>query len=82
MATKKLKSAALQVQAAQSKQDVTDNIRTIGDLQRDAGRLQSEMNDKIAAIQAEYAPQIERRVCSRRLLSVRVCGHRCTCRSR
>ena len=59
MATKKLKSAALQVQAAQSKQDVTDNIRTIGDLQRDAGRLQAEMNDKIAAIQAEYAPQIE-----------------------
>ena len=59
MATKKLKSAALQVQAAQSKQDVTDNIRTIGDLQRDAARLQAEMNDKIAVIQAEYAPQIE-----------------------
>lgn len=56
MATKQRhKSPALPVQAAQSKQDVVENIRVIGDLTREKNRLQADMNDAIAALQEQYA---------------------------
>lgn len=56
MATKKptrLKTAA--TQAPQSKEAVVEDIRVIGDLQRQRLRLEADMNDKIAALKELYA---------------------------
>lgn len=55
---KKIKAAAA-LYVPQSKQDVTCDIRKIGDMQREALRLQTQMNDRIAAITEEYSPQLE-----------------------
>lgn len=55
MATKKLKSKALVVQAPQNREEVIEHIRNIGDLTRQRTRLAATMNDGIAAFQEEYA---------------------------
>ena len=47
------------VQAPQSKADVANDIKAIGDLQRDLGRIEATINDQIAAITAQAAPQID-----------------------
>lgn len=55
MATKKLKSKALEVQAPQSREEVIEHIRSIGDLTRQCTRLAATMNDGIAVLQEQYA---------------------------
>jgi len=55
MATKKLKSKALVVQAPQSSDEVVEHIRVIGDLTRQRTRLAATMNDGIAVLQEQYA---------------------------
>lgn len=59
MATKKLKSKALVVQAPQSRDELVENIRTIGDLTRQRARLAATMNDGIAELQEQYAQAAE-----------------------
>ncbi|MEL4300963.1 host-nuclease inhibitor Gam family protein [Shewanella xiamenensis] len=60
MATKpKRIKAAAALYVPQSKQDVTCDIRKIGDLQREALRLETQMNDQIAAVAEAYSPQLE-----------------------
>lgn len=58
MATPRLKSKAA-VYASQSRDDVAAEIRAIGDLSRSMARLQADMNDAIAAITAQYQPQLD-----------------------
>jgi phage host-nuclease inhibitor protein Gam len=56
MATKKptrLKTTA--TQAPQSKEAVVADIRAIGDAQREVQRLTADLNDKVAALQQQYA---------------------------
>ena len=56
MATKKttrLKTAA--AQAPQSKEAVVADIKAIGDAHREVMRLTADMNDKVAALQQQYA---------------------------
>lgn len=55
---KRIKAAAA-LYVPQSKQDVTCDIRKIGDLQREALRLETQMNDQIAAVAETYSPQLE-----------------------
>ena len=59
MATKKLKSKALAVQAPQSRDEVVEHIRIIGDLTRARTRLAATMNDGIAELQEQYAQQAD-----------------------
>lgn len=60
MATKpKRIKAAAAVYVPQTREDVTLDIRKIGDMQREAVRLETEMNDQIAAITEQYAPRLE-----------------------
>jgi phage host-nuclease inhibitor protein Gam len=47
------------VQAPQSKADVANDIKAIGDLQRQLGRIEATVNDQIAEITAKAAPQID-----------------------
>lgn len=47
------------VQVPQSKADCANDIRAIGDLQRDLARMEATINDEIAAITAKAAPQID-----------------------
>lgn len=47
------------VQVPQSKADVARDIKVIGDLQRELGRIEAAINDQIAAITAQAAPQID-----------------------
>lgn len=56
MAKKKLKTQAAVV-VAQSKDEVIEHIRQIGDLTRARERMEAEMNDAIAGLQEEYALQ-------------------------
>lgn len=58
MATPRLKTRAA-VYASQSRDDVAAEIRAIGDLARSQARLQADMNDRVAAITAEYQPQLD-----------------------
>lgn len=58
MATPRLKTRAA-VYASQSRDDVAAEIRAIGDLTRSQARLQADMNDAIAAITAQYQPQLD-----------------------
>ena len=60
MATKsnRLKAAST-VQACQSKADAMRDIKTIGDLQRDLGRIEADINDQIADLTKNAAPRIE-----------------------
>lgn len=47
------------VQACQSKADAMRDIKTIGDLQRDLGRIEADINDQIADLTKKAAPRIE-----------------------
>lgn len=47
------------VQVPQSKADCANDIRAIGDLQRDLARIEASLNDQIAEITAKAAPQID-----------------------
>lgn len=47
------------VQTPQSLAEVQSDVRTIGDLQRQHGRLSADLNDKIAALTEEAAPQLK-----------------------
>lgn len=58
MATQRLKTKAA-VYASQSRDDVAAEIRAIGDLTRSQARLQADMNDAVAAITAQYQPQLD-----------------------
>lgn len=58
MAKTRLKSKAA-AYAAQSRDEVAADIRTIGDLQRDMGREAAAMNDAIADITAQHQPRID-----------------------
>lgn len=57
MATK-LKTAA-QVYAAQTREEVQVNIKTIGDLQREHTRLGTDLNDEIAKLTESSAPKLK-----------------------
>ena len=59
MATKKLKTKALVTQAPQSREQVIEHIRAIGDLTRQRTRLAATMNDGIAALQEQYAQEAD-----------------------
>lgn len=47
------------IQVPQSKADVANDIKAIGDLQRQLGRIEATVNDQIAEITAKAAPQID-----------------------
>lgn len=47
------------VQACQSKADAMRDIKAIGDLQRELGRIEADINDQIADITKKAAPRIE-----------------------
>ena len=47
------------VQACQSKADAMRDIKTIGDLQRELGRIEADINDQIAELTKKAAPRIE-----------------------
>lgn len=47
------------VQTPQTMAEVQSHIRTIGDLQRQHGRLAADLNDKIAALTDEAAPKLK-----------------------
>lgn len=51
--------AKAQINVPQTRDDAAAYIRTIGDLQRDLQRQSADMNDKIAAITAEYQPTLD-----------------------
>lgn len=51
--------AASAVQVPQSKADAMRDIKTIGDLQRELGRIESDINDQIAEATKKAAPRIE-----------------------
>ncbi|HHX9843970.1 TPA: host-nuclease inhibitor Gam family protein [Salmonella enterica subsp. enterica] len=53
------KKAAAAVLVPQSREAVMADIRLIGDLRREFVRLETELNDQIAALTAPVAPQIE-----------------------
>ena len=54
--SKKIKTQA--VVSAQSEAEVVSKIREIGDLERECKRLETEMNDQIAALQEAYKLQV------------------------
>lgn len=58
MPTQRFKTAA-EVYVPQSKDACAADIRTLGDLQREAERVRADMNDRIAAITAEAQPRLE-----------------------
>lgn len=47
------------VQACQSKADAMRDIKAIGDLQRELGRIEADINDQIADLTKQAAPRIE-----------------------
>lgn len=58
MATK-LKTKALAISVPQNKDACAADIRVLGDKQREFEALRGEMNNAIAAITAQYQPQLE-----------------------
>lgn len=56
--TARIKSIST-VQACQSKADAMRDIKTIGDLQRELGRIEADINDQIAELTKKAAPRIE-----------------------
>lgn len=58
-ATTKVKAAA-QKYTCQSKDEVMRDIKNIGDLRREHIRITTQMNDAIAAINQENAPELKR----------------------
>ena len=61
MATKKtrMKSTAVAVAVPQSRSMCADDIRRIGDLQREHARISGELNDRIAALTEAEAPRLK-----------------------
>lgn len=55
--TKRLKTAAQYV--PQTRDEVVNDIKTIGDVQREITRLETEMNDEIGALTERYAGPVE-----------------------
>lgn len=51
--------AKAQLSVPQNRGEVAADIRAIGDLQRNVARATAEMNDRIAAITAEYQPTLD-----------------------
>lgn len=47
------------VQAPQTVAEVQSHIRSIGDLQRDHGRVSADLNDKVAKLTEDAAPQLK-----------------------
>jgi len=58
MAPRKMKSAGANLPVPQDDSEAREAIREIGDLNRDALRLEAEMNDRIAALQQEYGARV------------------------
>ncbi len=56
---KRLKAAAA-LYVAQSKAEVIEGIKTLGDLQRQLTRTETEMNDQIALVTQYHSPELER----------------------
>lgn len=56
--SKKVKSSASALPIPQSDGEARETIREIGDLNRQALRLQAEMNDQIAALQERYGTEV------------------------
>ncbi len=54
MPPRKMKSAGTNVPVPQDDSEARETIREIGDLNRDALRLEAEMNDQIAKLQEHY----------------------------
>ena len=59
MAKRVTKLKAVAEAAPQTREEVSRDIRTLGDIQREALRLETAMNDEVAEITARYTPQIE-----------------------
>ncbi|WP_299773188.1 host-nuclease inhibitor Gam family protein [uncultured Tateyamaria sp.] len=59
MAKRKVKTTAANLPIPQDDSEARSAIREIGDLSRDALRLEAEMNDKIAKLQEEYGEMVE-----------------------
>ncbi len=57
--TKKRIKATASIYVVQSKDQATEAIKYLGDIQRELIRLETEMNDKIAEITASYSSSIE-----------------------
>lgn len=57
-AKKRLKAAAAPY-AAQTKEEVISGIKQLGDIQRKLTRVETEMNDQIAAVTEYHSPAIE-----------------------
>lgn len=55
---KRLKAAAVSY-AAQTKEEVISGIKQLGDIQRELTRIETEMNDQIAAVTEYHSPVIE-----------------------
>ena len=55
---KKLKTTGSNLPIPQDDSEARETIREIGDLNRDALRIEAEMNDKIAALQQEYGDRV------------------------
>ncbi len=58
MATRKMKTQGANLPVPQSDAEARETIREIGDLNRDALRIEAELNDKIAALQQEYGEKV------------------------
>ncbi|TQI78732.1 phage host-nuclease inhibitor protein Gam [Serratia fonticola] len=56
---KRLKAAAA-LYVAQTKAEVIEGIKILGDLQRQLTRTETEMNDQIAAVTQYHSPELER----------------------
>ena len=57
--TKKRLKAAAAPYAAQTKEEVISGIKQLGDIQRKLTRVETEMNDQIAAVTEYHSPDIE-----------------------
>lgn len=57
--TKKRIKTTASIYVVQSKDQTTEAIKYLGDIQRELVRLETEMNDKIAEITASYSSNIE-----------------------
>lgn len=58
MATRKMKTAGTNVPVPQDDSEARATIREIGDLNRDALRLEAELNDEIAKLQEQYGAKV------------------------
>lgn len=56
--SRKVKTMGTNLPVPQDDSEAREAIREIGDLSRDALRIEAEMNDKIAALQQEYGDKV------------------------